>query len=225
MNRRANLDVQGCLNLRDLGGIATATGDMLSVGRFFRSAAPPAEPEAVARLIAATGLRRVIDLRMDSELKEAGSTHSESSCERVRLPLIGSVPSHWPEQPDRTPPGTAGRYFEMLEAGIPMLAEVVHLLNDARRTPTLVHCVAGRDRTGIVVASVLDLIGVPDESIADDYALSAVVDDAEGRNARPENILIFLQQVRDRFGSFRNMLLGFGVSDRTLRGLNGALLS
>jgi len=219
-----NLDVQGCLNLRDLGGLATREGKTLTVGRLFRSAAPLTESGTVARLMAATGLRRIVDLRMDPEVKAAGPGLLPSTCERVRLPLIGSIPPHWPDPPDRSPPATALRYFEMLEVGLPTLADVVGLLEDVDQSPTLIHCVSGRDRTGIVVASVLELVGVPDASIAADYALSSVVDDSEGRNANPENILLFLQRVRARFGSFRNMLLGFGVTDRTLRGLSTALV-
>lgn len=53
---------------------------------------------------------------------------------------------------------------------------------------------------------------MPDESIAADYALSEVVNDAEGRNANPENILLFLQLIRGRFGSVREMLLAAGAS-------------
>jgi protein-tyrosine phosphatase len=173
----------------------------------------------------ATGLRRIVDLRMDTEMEAATSASPPSTCERIRLPLITSIPSHWPHHPDPTLPGTAERYFEMFELGGPVLAELVRLLNDADRIPTLIHCVSGRDRTGIAVASVLDLIGVPEEAIAADYALSSVVDDEEGRNARPENILLFLQHVRDRFGSVGEMLVGFGVPDHTLRGLKAAVLA
>jgi hypothetical protein len=213
------------VNLRDVGGIATSDGKAVMTGRLFRSAAPPTDPEAFARLVASTGLCRIVDLRMDSEIEAAGRGFESPTCERVRLPLIRSIPAHWPEFPDRSPPGTAQRYFDMLEIGLPMLAEAVRLLNDADESPTLIHCVSGRDRTGIVVACVLDFLGVPDESIAADYALSSVVDDAEGRNASPENILLLLELVRARFGSSRDMLLGFGVPESALRRLGAVLLA
>ena len=72
--------------------------------------------------------------------------------------------------------------------------------------PTLVHCVAGRDRTGIVIACLLSVLGVPDDWVAKDYAASHVMDDEEGRNAHPDNILLLLRAVRERHGSVESFL-------------------
>jgi hypothetical protein len=76
-----------------------------------------------------------------------------------------------------------------------------------------------------VVACLLDLVDVPDPAIAADYALSSVVDDAEGRTAHPDNILLFLQLVRGRFGSVREMLLPAGASAAVIDRLHAAMIA
>lgn len=225
MSDRRDLDVPGCVNLRDLGGYTTRRGEVLAAGRLFRSAAPPVAPGSVADLVRSMALRRVVDLRMQEEIDEAGAPAFPEGCEWIRLPLFYRAQLHWPHPVDRTPPATAERYFEMTQAGTSAIVNVVDLLGDARSKPTLIHCVAGRDRTGIVVACVLDLLDVPDPTIAADYALSSVVDDAEGRQAHPENILILLQRIRERFGSVREMLLSAGASASSIDRLRAALLA
>ncbi|MBW3570402.1 MAG: tyrosine-protein phosphatase [Gemmatimonadetes bacterium] len=218
-----NLDVPGCANLRDLGGCTTRRREVLAHGRLFRGAAPAA-PESTTALVARIGLRRVIDLRMDEEVAQAAAPVLPTDCAWVRLPLFYALQPNWPHPVDRSPPATAARYLEMAQAGISTITRVVELLEDVNARPTLIHCVAGRDRTGIVVAFLLDLVDVPDAMIAGDYALSSVMDDAEGRKANPENILILLQLVRERFGSVREMLLSAGASAASMDRLRAALV-
>ena len=225
MNDRRNLDVAGCVNLRDLGGYTTRRGEVLAPGRLFRGAEPPVAPDSTAGLVRAMSLRRVVDLRMEEEVEHAGTPAFPGGCEWIRLPLFYRAQLHWPHPMDRTPPATAERYFEMVEAGMHTIARVVELLGDVRSMPTLIHCVAGRDRTGIVVACVLDLVDVPDDTIAADYALSSVVDDAEGRKAHPDNILLLLDLIRGRFGSVREMVLSAGASAAGIGRLRAALIA
>lgn len=225
MSDPRHIDVAGCVNLRDLGGYTTRTGEALAAGRLFRGAQPPVAPAGAADLVRVTGIRRVIDLRMDEEVEAAGAPAFPDGCAWIRLPLFAHAQLHWPHPVDRTPPATAERYFEMTQAGMPALVRTVELLGDARSTPTLVHCMAGRDRTGIVIACVLDLVGVPDATIAADYALSSVVDDAEGRQAHPDNVLLLLRRIRGRYGSVRDMLIAAGAPDARIDALHAALVS
>jgi len=212
------------VNLRDLGGIPTRAGATMAAGRLFRGAEPPVEAGLAARLITATGVRRVLDLRMEQEVEQSGPPLLPSVCEWVRLPLVETLEPHWPNPIDRTPPSTAQRYFEMLQAGREAMARIVDVLGDANTKPTLIHCVAGRDRTGIVIACLLDLLDVPDEVIGADYAISSEVDDEEGRNARPDNILLLLQLIRARFGSVREMLFASPAGKRSIERLEIALV-
>lgn len=222
---RRNLDVTGCVNLRDLGGCPTRRGEVLATGRLFRGAAPPVAPASAAGLVRVMGLRRVFDLRMDEEVEQAGAPAFPEGCEWVRLPLFYTVRPDWPNPVDRSPAATAARYLEMAQDGAPAIARVVELLGDVRSRPTLIHCVAGRDRTGIVIACLLDLVDVPDAANAADYALSAIMDDAEGRTAHPDNILLLLQRIRERFGSVHEMLLAAGASAAGIDRLHAALMA
>ncbi|MQA90250.1 MAG: hypothetical protein GEU90_08445 [Gemmatimonas sp.] len=98
------------------------------------------------------------------------------------------------------------------------------LMGRSDQQPTMIHCMAGRDRTGVVVACVLDLLGVPDDAIAGDYSLSSVMDDDEGRNANPENLRWCLRLIRQKYGSTGEMVRRMGAAENTLSTLSEALL-
>ena len=111
--------------------------------------------------------------------------------------------------------------------------------------PALVHCTAGKDRTGIVIAVVHALLGVPDAVIAEDYALSAerlrvnteealekqrialgvdVRERPELLEARPEWILGGLEWIRANHGTVRDYLIAHGVAPGDLDRLRAALI-
>ena len=225
MSKLPAIDLPERANLRDIGGYPTRSGATLASGRLFRSAELcTVDPAISARLVEAVGVRRVIDLRMEGEVREGAHT-LPGVCEWIHLPLFAAIPPHWLQPTDRTPTSTAQRYFEMLQIGRSTLGRVVTLLTELPAKPTLIHCVAGRDRTGIIIACVLDLLDVPEDVIAADYALSEVMDDAEGRHAHPENILGLLELLRAEYGSTRQMLLDVGVPDDTIDRLKTALVA
>ena len=210
----------GCRNLRDVGGPVTRAGTAIVRGRLFRSAAPSAATDLAGGL----GIRRVIDLRASSEWVVGDNNQASPVCEHLQIPFLETIQSRWSSPSDRTPQATAARYFEMLEEGRHSLLQIVGILGASDSRPTLIHCVSGRDRTGIVIACVLELLGVPDEAIAQDYALSEVMDDAEGRNANPENVLLLLRLIRQKYASTREMLRLMGAPQETFKALSDALL-
>jgi hypothetical protein len=88
------------------------------------------------------------------------------------LPLTDTLPGE-EETPDwRQPDFVTARYLSMLSEGTETVATAVRLLADPRRRPAVFHCSVGKDRTGVLSAVVLGFLGVPDEVIVDDYALS-----------------------------------------------------
>jgi protein-tyrosine phosphatase len=116
----------------------------------------------------------------------------------------------------------AERYAEIADegaAGTSPMGTVLRLIADESAAPTVFHCVAGKDRTGVVAALVLALLGVSDETIAEDYAASQAAEDryfawraanrpdlppsaSAGGNAAPRDaILTFLSGLRSRYGS------------------------
>ena len=214
------VELPGCRNFRDVGGTVTRAGATIVRGRLFRSAAPSAATDLVGGL----GIRRVIDLRASSELVIGDDNQAFPRWEHLHIPFFETIQPRWSSPSDRTPQATAARYFEMLEEGRHSLLEIVGILGISDSRPTLIHCVSGRDRTGIVIACVLELLGVPDEAIAEDYALSDVMDDAEGRNANPENVLLLLRLIRQRYASTREMLRLMGAPQEIFKALSDALL-
>ncbi|WP_244957184.1 tyrosine-protein phosphatase [Candidatus Frankia nodulisporulans] len=108
--------------------------------------------------------------------------------------------------------------------------------------PAVVHCSAGKDRTGMVIALTLALLGVPDETIAADYALTArylVGEIAEALSTAPngkpvpaellicppELIVATLERIRDRHGDVRSFLLAHGATPTALDELRDTLLT
>jgi protein tyrosine/serine phosphatase len=189
-------------NFRDIGGCRTADGKTVARGLVFRGAEFDYGPGSGAvRLLVRLGIRRVIDLREPSEV----GTATLSGVDRVHVPFLVSMQSRDFQPIDRSPAATAWRYYEYLTEGKTSVLEVMRRLATSRAEPTMVHCVAGRDRTGIVTACLLGALGVPDEQIALDYAASLVMDDDEGRRAHPDNILHLLRIIRERHGSIRGL--------------------
>ena len=210
-------------NFRDLGGLSTLDGRCTQPGRFFRSAQVTATVDSPTHhFLDSLGVRRVIDLRTHEEIDNHGSCGG--FVHRIHLPLLQSIEQEWSHPIDRSPPATGARYYEYLVEGRTAVLQVLRHLTASRSHPTLIHCVSGRDRTGIAVACALSLLNAPEETIAKDYAESHVVNDNEGRNAHPDNIRHFLRIVHERHGSVEAMLSRDGEDTLPITELRSALL-
>lgn len=185
------IPVPGTANLRDLGGYPTRDGRALRPGRFFRSEclSYPGADEALAIWDAAhrphferLRLRTVIDLRAPKEHASDPSAWTEATGARiVSLPILeggegsdtyffgdllaGKRSSFVAEDMSHFYEVTVQRQAEVF-------GEVVRVLADPGNAPVLVHCSAGKDRTGITVALILDALGVPRDLVIRDYALT-----------------------------------------------------
>ena len=223
MSGSRHIALPGCLNFRDVGGYPTRDGHELAWKRLYRGAAfSDPDPNAASGLVRELRLRRVIDLRTSGEVAERGGLGLPAPCERLHLPLFESIRPHWRHPSDQSPSAAAARYMEMLEDGTPTLIRIVDALGDIAEAPSLIHCAVGRDRTGIVTACLLDLLGVPDEVIAADYALSD--SDKEGERAHAETMHLFLRGIREAHGSTRAMLLRGGGSEAAVKRFRAGLL-
>lgn len=163
-------------NLRDLAEIPTAGGAALRSGVLFRSDdLAPAGEQRVAQLVADLDLALVVDLRSAEEVDQLGRGGLEDTGVRVEhLPLsltrraVGTGTELIEELP--TTPQELGRFYAAaVESAAPQLARGLELLATAPG-PTLFHCVAGKDRTGLLAALALTALGVPGDRIVEDYA-------------------------------------------------------
>ncbi|WP_238153780.1 tyrosine-protein phosphatase [Streptomyces xinghaiensis] len=169
MDRRLNWD--GCFNVRDLGGIPVAGGHAVRRGAVVRSDAVDKLSADGWAALCAHGVRTVIDLRNDDEVA-ADAAPRPSDLTTVHLPLDGIEDtgfwSVWGDGPD----GTPLYYRPFLDHFPDRAARAVQAVAHARPGGVLVHCAAGRDRTGLVTLLLLALAGASPADIAADYLLS-----------------------------------------------------
>jgi len=160
MTRNRVLVWDGCVNVRDLGGLPLEGGGETSFGVVVRADSIRGLTERGWQALLDYGVCSAIDLRAPDEL--ASDQPVDAPIPVVHVPL---APSNldWPSM-------RAG-YIGLLESRRPRFAEVMALLSRVE-TPVVVHCQGGRDRTGLVVALLLALAGVDFETIAVDHALS-----------------------------------------------------
>ena len=168
------LPIDGAFNVRDIGGLPTAGGGVTRRGLVYRSGDLARLTVAGADQLRALGVATVVDLRTSLEVERRG-----------RFPLEGNgiAYRHWPlldrsatESETRLadlPPNLLDQLNRLIATeGGRNLAQVLTWLAEPGTLPVAIHCVAGKDRTGMVIAVLLALLEVPDEEIAEDYALS-----------------------------------------------------
>ncbi len=253
------LPFTGIHNFRDYGGYALAGGGRLKSGRLFRSAqhrdATPQDLQAVAALELAV----VIDLRGAGERAQAPCPRPEGFSAQVLFvdeDTTGLAPH---VQAARASPDPAGAARAM-QAGyaampfrprmIPILARYFEALADIEGA-SLIHCMAGKDRTGLAVALLHEAVGVHRDDIIADYLLTNSAGRIEerieagakhiraayGEETSPETIRIlmmvqaeYLQAALDaieaRHGSVRDYLREvLGVSDARREAIVGRLVA
>jgi protein-tyrosine phosphatase len=120
------------------------------------------------RALQAYGVQTIVDLRDDSERRDAPSIELAT----VHVPLFDfAAAAFWDEW--RGVRDTPRFYRALLDRWPDRFAAAIGAVARAPEGAVLIHCEDGRDRTGLVAALLLKLVGVPDETIAADYALSA----------------------------------------------------
>jgi protein-tyrosine phosphatase len=237
-------------NFRDLGGYETADGRHTRCRTLFRSDSLTHLVGDDLAAVRSLGLRSVIDLRMAEESEKWGRFPiADHPVDYHHLSLMDVM---W--DPDEAPPADKGpvvatflyeRYMDMLDTGGANLGFAVRLLARPGALPAVFHCAAGKDRTGMLAALVLSSLGVADDVIVADYALSG---DALGRlitwaeqnrpevlaslkeapaahlAAEPDAMTAVLASVRHEYGSARGFLAGVGVTPEVFTALEAALL-
>jgi protein-tyrosine phosphatase len=245
-----HLEWDGLINARDTGGMPTPDG-ATNEGALVRSdLLNGLTPDGVAALIA-HGVRTVIDVRTADEIAE----------DWERYPIKGDGPVGYLNKPFRaeldaarldelrTIYRTAQTREQFNRADLDYhgegIADIVGAIADAPPGGVLVHCYAGKDRTGIVIALALSAVGVSDADIADDYALTQLVlepliadwldrmtsDPAERARLRElsiptrEAMLDTLTYLHERYGGAAPYLRANGVTQRQIDALRARLVA
>lgn len=172
-------------NLRDLGGIPVA-GGKLRPGFAIRADDLATITEATAAALVRDGLSAVIDLRSELELEITGRGPLEGyPVAHHHLPLIANVGATMPQDVsalDHTHMGAM--YLQMVANAAPQLVAALDIVAAAPGS-TAFHCAAGRDRTGVLAAMLLLVLGASDDEIVFDYARTGANMPAIMRRTRP----------------------------------------
>jgi protein-tyrosine phosphatase len=239
--RSRDLLWEGCLNVRDLGGHPADDGGETRFGSVVRADSvgnlTPAGWEALAEY----GIRTVIDLRGDHEREE--DPPGELPVDVRHVPFMEATDAEWEkigeelEALDELPVVEATRraYLIFLERFKRNVGHAVRVVAEAPEGGVVIHCVGGKDRTGLLTALLLHVAGVPTEEIAADYALSeerlrprhdawlaAAETEAERRRLEritqtpPEVISGVFDDLERRYGSVERYLRDAGVSEQDL---------
>lgn len=224
-----HLDWPGCLNTRDLGGFPLVDGGTVRPRALVRSDSLSFLTDDGVTAATAYRLARIIDLRRPRETGEWPSR-------LAGLPAHVSLPVQEPGDEEEGP--WVHLYTGLLDRRPELFARAVAAVADAPEGPVLVHCTAGKDRTGLVVALALALVGADADALADDYELTnerlapryaELPADRElpvGRENPPTRdvILEALRHLHSRHGSVEAYLAAGGLTPGHVRALRARLV-
>ena len=237
--RVTTLAWDGCLNVRDLGGLPTEDGGRTRAGAVVRADNIRQLSDDGWRALAEHGVTRIVDLRWPEELAQDDPRNVDIDV--VHVSVLGES---WNEDPgyvarldehldatDDVADHYAWSYLDFLERYRERFGCAVAAVADADGA-VVVHCAGGKDRTGLVSALLLRLAGVSLHEIGRDYSLSggnlaprndvwmAQIADEEERRRRAklldtpaEAMVRVLTAVEDRYGSVAGYLRAAGLAD------------
>jgi protein-tyrosine phosphatase len=243
------LQWDGCLNVRDLGGLPTEDGGRTRAGTVVRADNIRRLSDDGWHALAGHGVTRIVDLRWPEEL--AADEPRDVEIDVVHVSVLGES---WNEDPgyvarldehldsvDDVADHYAWSYLDFLERYRESFGRAVAAVADADGA-VVVHCAGGKDRTGLVSALLLRLAGVSLDEIGRDYSLSGanlaprndvwmaqIADDEERRrrakllDTPAEAMVRVLEAVEERYGSVAGYLRAAGVADDQIERLRERL--
>jgi protein-tyrosine phosphatase len=234
--------LEGAVNFRDLGGYPTADGQRTRWRVLFRADGLGELTEPDLGVMRALGIRTVVDLRSGYEVERSRFNVDAHPVDFHHFPFIDALPDV--EEWDRRPGLLGAQYKEMLDDAGPQIVGALTVLAGPDARPAVFHCTAGKDRTGLLSAIVLSLLGVDEETVVADYALSGeamerlraklilkypdgrdvIADIDEVFSADPANMVGLFAYLRERYGSIADYAAHIGIGAELVARLRVALL-
>jgi protein-tyrosine phosphatase len=238
------LEIEGCFNFRDAGGWQTEDGRTMQRGVLYRGDAPERLTAAGRATVAALGLTCVVDLRQKRFVEMSLGFADDEVTHHIEL--VDQMIDY--NRPPRLvdPVDLTNMYIDLIARSQSQLVRAIEIVADHIDSgPVLVHCTAGKDRTGLAVALIQAAIGVPLDSIADDFTRSdapalrrraamlaspVTGDPPVARSpvflwsAPRETMHRLASRAVDEFGSLQAWPLGLGVSAAAIEKLRSGLL-
>jgi protein-tyrosine phosphatase len=246
------LPFTGAFNFRDLGGYRGRAGQTVRWRTLYRADALHRLPDDELDQLAVMGVRTVLDLRTNPEVEKGRIQADHLGIVHLHVPFLRDewerddlpeLPAADVAEADRV---LGSLYVQMVEQGGRAIAQALRALADAAQVPAVFHCTAGKDRTGVLAAMVLSLLGVDDDSILADYALTAEAMEAVTARIRAENpelasrmgdqpspylaappgaMRLLLDHVHREHGSMAGYVRSIGVEPEVVEDLNANLLA
>ena len=251
------LPLQGVANARDIGGYRTSDGQRTRWGRVYRTGSFAGATDADLELLHHLGLKLICDLRSEDEVAEDPNRLPTNPAPDYRHLPISAGSQTWERvravlfNPGHLTGLMVEAYTQyMIADNGPIIGEMLRAMADPANLPIAIHCTAGKDRTGITMALLLAILGMPDDVIIADYSLSnhsfayfrafmqskfrpvpsfimgINVDDIQPLlTAPPQNLQMTLAYIREHYGSVENYLVEKAAVDAaTLAALKANLL-
>ena len=235
---------EAVFNFRDLGGYWTRGGQTVAWRRLFRSSElHHMTSHDMIQLKEEIRLRSVIDLRNSRQLVPF-SPLNEVGAEYYNIPLIDGVNDKEDVYQDFSNMGEVYSYYASHEEFGRRVVEALEIIAEPDNLPLVFHCSAGKDRTGVLTAIVLGILGVTDEDIIEDYTMTApYMKELINRwnsdpkspedlsnvpeyllEASPESMTFFLSTLKREYGSVRRYIEAHGGEASLIHRLEMALL-
>ncbi|MBE3558385.1 MAG: tyrosine-protein phosphatase [Ktedonobacteraceae bacterium] len=236
---RRSLTLEGCHNVRDIGGYATLDGRTTRWRTVLRADSPNGLSLEGQHLLLAYPVRTIIDLRRTTEVRQDPAIFAASQAVRyVHVSLLEDG------RKVREAQSLQKLYRLMLETCQEPIQQIVRLMATEELFPCAIHCTMGKDRTGLIIALLLSIANVPAKTIASDYALSeqylaplypmlrarAAQEGHDVRRlewltpAHPETMLATLEYLEQQYGGVKQYLQRIGVASKQLEKLHHILV-
>ena len=244
------IELEGACNARDVGGLPTVDGRRTRSGVLLRS--DNLQGLTPGDLVVLKDLTTVLDLRTSAEVEMIGPGPLRATA--VVHHHLDFIPHGFEGRPlveATIPDETAGEhamdhfYIDYVRHAPDGVAQALRTIADPRSGTVLMHCAAGKDRTGVLVAIALSLVGVTRDAVVADYSLSnerierirdrllatpLYSEDMSKRTVdsmRPhgENMERFLDRVDAEYGGVHGLAMAVGVDEETVARLSRRLIS
>ena len=213
-------EIRSLLNFRDIGGVPAAGNKKVKAGLIFRSANPDRLRRKDMERLQTLNIRTIIDLRSPDELRK--KPVSIAHAEKLALPLDFQLKTRERLRPviyRKDAQASIAEisndlYLEILDASVPVIGRIMKILAAPGGVPVLIHCQAGKDRTGIVAAVILLALGVERDLIIDDFMKSN-----EALMPFFKKLFLIRRIISFGFFPYRNMVFAVMVKKRNIESI------
>ena len=222
------IKLEKMVNTRDLGGYETQGASYSKSHKYIRASSPSHATDKDIEDLIAYGVEVVVDLRGDFEKKhQINPFKNKEGIDFYEVDIFQNATSAVVPQEVTQYQNLGGFYIYMLEAMKPEFKKVFDIFVKYPYETILFHCSAGKDRTGVISALLLDLVGCHEYDIVKDYsesyennkeineALKAMTDIEEAKEylkSSPRYMMELLDYLREHYGSAKGYLLDIGMN-------------